>query len=66
VLAEFSENNEPEVKEDELIIQEIEDPLLEVREVISNIKSVETNMNVAQIMWNAIHWRSSINLVGSH
>jgi hypothetical protein len=46
VLAEFSEKDEPEVKEDELTIQEIEDPLPKVREVISDIKSVETNMNV--------------------
>jgi hypothetical protein len=39
VLAEFSEK-------DESTIQEIEDPLPKVREVISDIKSVETNMNV--------------------
>jgi hypothetical protein len=53
VLAEFSENDEPEIKEDELIIQEIEDPLSKVREVISDIKSVETHMNVGRSMWNA-------------
>jgi hypothetical protein len=46
VLAEFSEKDEPEVKEDEPTIQEIEDPLPKVREVISYIKNVETNMNV--------------------
>jgi hypothetical protein len=34
VLAEISEKYEPEVKEDEPIIQEIEDPLPKVREVI--------------------------------
>jgi hypothetical protein len=53
VLAEFSEKDEPEVKEDELTIQEIEDPLPKVREVISDIKNVETNMNVGRSMWNA-------------
>jgi hypothetical protein len=31
VLVEFSEKDEPEAKEDELIIQEIEDPLPKVR-----------------------------------
>jgi hypothetical protein len=46
VLAEFSEKDELEVKEDEPTIQEIEDPLPKVREVISDIKNVETNMNV--------------------
>jgi hypothetical protein len=46
VHAEFSEKDEPEVKEEEPTIQEIEDPLPKVREVISDIKSVETNMNV--------------------
>jgi hypothetical protein len=46
VLAEFSEQDEPEVKEDEPTIQEIEYPLPKVREVISNIKNVETNMNL--------------------
>jgi hypothetical protein len=53
VLAEFYEKDEPEVKEDEPIIQEIEDPLLKVREVISDIKNVETNKNVGRSMWNA-------------
>jgi hypothetical protein len=53
VLAEFSEEDEPEVKEDELTIQEIKDPLPKVREVISDIKNVETNMNVGRSMWNA-------------
>jgi hypothetical protein len=53
VLAEFSEKDEPEVKEDEPTIQEIEDPLLKVREVISDVKNVETNMNVGRSMWNA-------------
>jgi hypothetical protein len=53
VLAEFSEKDEPEVKEDEPTIKEIEDPLPKVREVISDIKSVETNMNVGRSMWNA-------------
>jgi hypothetical protein len=53
VLAKFSEKDEPEVKEDELTIQETEDPLPKVREVISDVKNVETNMNVGQSMWNA-------------
>jgi hypothetical protein len=53
VLAEISEKGEPEVKEDELTIQEIEDPLPKVREVISDVKNVETNMNVGRSMWNA-------------
>jgi hypothetical protein len=53
VLAEFSEKDEPEVKEDELTIQEIGDPLPNVREVISDVKNVETNMNVGRSMWNA-------------
>jgi hypothetical protein len=53
VLAEFSEKDEPEVNEDEPTIQEIEDPLPKLREVISDIKSVETNMNVGRSMWNA-------------
>jgi hypothetical protein len=52
VLTEFSEKDEPEVKEDEPTIQEIEDPLPKVREVISDVKNVETNMNVGQSMWN--------------
>jgi hypothetical protein len=38
VLAEFSEKDEPKVKEDEPTIQEIEDRLPKVREVISDIK----------------------------
>jgi hypothetical protein len=53
VLAEFSEKDEPEVKKDELTIQEIEDPLPKVKEVISDIKNVETKMNVGRSMWNA-------------
>jgi hypothetical protein len=53
VLAEISEKDEPEIKEDELTIQEIEDPLPKVREVISDVKNVETNMNVGRSMWNA-------------
>jgi hypothetical protein len=53
VLAEFSEKDEPEVKKDESTIQEIEDPLPKVREVISDVKNVETNMNVGRNMWNA-------------
>jgi hypothetical protein len=53
VLAEISEKDEPEVKKDEPTIQEIEDPLPKVREVILDIKNVETNMNVGQSMWNA-------------
>jgi hypothetical protein len=53
VLAEFPEEDEPEVKEDEPTIQEIEDPLPKVREVIWDIKNVETNMNVGRSMWNA-------------
>jgi hypothetical protein len=53
VLAEFSEKDEPEVKEDEPTIREIEDPLPKVSEVILNVKNVETNMNVGRSMWNA-------------
>jgi hypothetical protein len=53
VLAEISEKDEPEVKEDEPTIQEIEDPLPKVREVILDVKNVETNMNVGRSMWNA-------------
>jgi hypothetical protein len=53
VLAEISEKGEPEVKKDEPTIREIEDPLPKVREVISDIKNVETNMNVGRSMWNA-------------
>jgi hypothetical protein len=53
VLAEFSEKDEPEVKEDEPTIQEIEDPLPKVREVILDVKNVESNMNVGRSMWNA-------------
>jgi hypothetical protein len=49
----ISEKDEPKVKEDELTIQEIEDPLPKVREVISDVKNVETNMNVGRSMWNA-------------
>jgi hypothetical protein len=53
VLAEISKTDEPEVKEDEPTIQEIEDPFPKVREVISDVKNVETNMNVGRSMWNA-------------
>jgi hypothetical protein len=53
VLAEISKKDEPEVKEDELTIQKIEDPLPKVREVISDVKNIETNMNVGRSMWNA-------------
>jgi hypothetical protein len=53
VLAEFSEKDEPEVKEDEPTIQEIENPLPKVIKVISDIKNVETNMNIGQSMGNA-------------
>jgi hypothetical protein len=53
VLAEFSKKDEPEVKEYEPTIQEIEDPLPKVREVISDIKNIETNMNVGRSMGNA-------------
>jgi hypothetical protein len=48
VLAEISEKDEPKVKEDEPTIQESEDPLRKVREVISDVKNVETNMNVGR------------------
>jgi hypothetical protein len=64
VLAEISEKDEPKVKEDEPTIQEIEDPLLKVREVISDVKNVETNMNVAEVCGMLDHWRSSSNPVG--
>jgi hypothetical protein len=53
VLAEFSEKDEPKVKEDEPTIQEAEDRLPKVREVILDIKNVETNMNVGRSMRNA-------------
>jgi hypothetical protein len=53
VLSEIFEKDEPEVKKDELTIQEIEDPLPKVREVISDIKNVESNMNVGRSMGNA-------------
>jgi hypothetical protein len=53
VLAKISEKDEPKVKEDESTIQEIEDPLPNVREIISDVKNVETNMNVGRSMWNA-------------
>jgi hypothetical protein len=46
VLAEIFEKDEPEVKKDEPTIQEIKDPLPKVIEVISDVKNVETNMNV--------------------
>jgi hypothetical protein len=53
VFAEISEKDELEVKEDEPTIQEIEDPLPKVRKVISDVKNIETNMNVGRSMWNA-------------
>jgi hypothetical protein len=53
VLAEISEKDEPEVKKDESTVQEIKGPLPKVREVISDVKNVETNMNVGRSMWNA-------------
>jgi hypothetical protein len=53
VLAEISEKDEQEVKKDEPTIQEIEDPLPKVREVILDIKNIETNMNVGRSMGNA-------------
>jgi hypothetical protein len=53
MLAEISEKDEPKVKEDEPTIQESEDPLPKVREDISNVKNIETNMNVGRSMWNA-------------
>jgi hypothetical protein len=53
VLTETSEKDEPEVKEDEPTIQEIEDPLPKVREVILDVKIVETNMDVGRNMGNA-------------
>jgi hypothetical protein len=53
VLAEISEKDEPEVKEDESTMRKIEDPLPKVREVISDVKNVETNMNAGRSMWNA-------------
>jgi hypothetical protein len=40
-------------KKDELTIQEVEDPLPKVREAISDIKNIETNMNVGRSMGNA-------------
>jgi hypothetical protein len=53
VIGEISEKDELEVKEHESTIQEIEYPLPKPREVILDIKSVETNMNVGRSMWNA-------------
>jgi hypothetical protein len=53
VLAEISEEDEPEVEKDEPTIQEIEEPLPKVREVISNVKNVETNFNAGRSMGNA-------------
>jgi hypothetical protein len=53
VLAEFFQKDELQVKEDEPTIQEIEDPLPKIREVISDIKNIETNMNVGRSMGNA-------------
>jgi hypothetical protein len=53
VLAEISDEDEPEVKKDESVIQEIEDPRPKVSEVISDVKSIETNMNVGRSMGNA-------------
>jgi hypothetical protein len=53
VLAEIFEKDEPEVKKYQPTIQEIEDPLHKVRVVISDIKNIETNVNVGQSMGNA-------------
>jgi hypothetical protein len=53
VLAEFSKKDESEVKEEERTKQDIEDPLPKVSEVISDVRNVETNMNVGRSMWNA-------------
>jgi hypothetical protein len=53
VLAEISEKDEPEVKKDEPTIQKFEDPLTMVRQVISDTKNIETNMNVGRSMGNA-------------
>jgi hypothetical protein len=53
VLAEISEKDEPEVKKYEPTIREIEDPLPKVSEVISDVKNIETNMNVGRSMGNA-------------
>jgi hypothetical protein len=52
VLAEIFEKDEPEVKEDEPTMQEIEEPLPKVREVTLHDKNVETNMNVGRSMGN--------------
>jgi hypothetical protein len=60
----FLKKMNPEVKKDEPTIQEIEEQLPKVREVISDIKNFETDMNVGRRMGNVDHWRSSINLVG--
>jgi hypothetical protein len=46
VLAEISEKDGP-------TIREIKDPLPKVSEVISDVKNIETNMNVGRSMWNA-------------
>jgi hypothetical protein len=54
MLDKISEKDEPEVKKDEPTIQEIEDPLPKVREVILDIKNIETNINVGRSMGNAI------------
>jgi hypothetical protein len=53
VLAEISKKDELEVKKDQPTIREIEDPLPKVSEVISDVKNIETNMNVGRSMWNA-------------
>jgi hypothetical protein len=53
VLAEISEKYELDVKKDEPTIQEIEDPLPKVKEVTSDIKNIETNMNVGRSMGNS-------------
>jgi hypothetical protein len=53
VLAEISEKDKPEVKKDEPTIQEIEEPLSNVREVILHDKNIEINMNVVRSMGNA-------------
>jgi hypothetical protein len=53
VLADIFEKDELEVKKDEPTIREIEDPLPKVSEVISDVKNIETNMNVGRRMGNA-------------
>jgi hypothetical protein len=49
-LLKFLKKDELEVKKDEPTVQEIKDPLPKVREVISDVKNVETNMNIGRSM----------------